>query len=143
MWANLKESLPPWINAHVLHGRARSSHRDACSGKCFQVELGVTYNIKGEGCGALGRCWMSWRSASLWPGCLWRATPAVRAPPPPREAIKQIVVDALGMGAPLGEGASGDVFAADMVRHCSAPVPSVTQATSAATDSVPPGGQRS
>ena len=36
--------------------------------------------------------------------------------PPPREAIKQITVDVLGMGAALGGGASGDVFAADMVR---------------------------
>ncbi len=43
--------------------------------------------------------------------------PCCARAPPPREAIEQITVDALGMGASLGEGASGDVFAADMVRR--------------------------
>ena len=42
--------------------------------------------------------------------------PCCASPPPHRREIQEVSVDALGMGASLGEGASGDVFAATMAR---------------------------
>ena len=72
------------------------------------------------------RLWGAWQVPDELAQCrslAWvslAGNPCCPPPPPPREAIEQTTVDALGMGAPLGEGASGDVFAADMVRHPSA-----------------------
>ena len=64
----------------------------------------------------LARCQsLAWTSLAGNPCC---AKPSL-----PRHDIQHIAADALGMGASLGEGASGDVFAADMVSCCPGLVP--------------------
>ena len=42
--------------------------------------------------------------------------PACAEAPPPRSQIRTLTMDELSLGRPLGDGASGDVFAATLVR---------------------------
>ena len=53
------------------------------------------------------------------PSLAWTSlggNPACAEAPPPRSQIRTLPMDQLDLGRPLGDGASGDVFAAVLVR---------------------------
>ena len=91
-----------WKHVHMLEQTSQGSQRSPEG----LTEVPECWQVPDELAQCQSLAWVSLAGNA----CCARA-------PPPREAIEQITVDALGMGVSLGEGASGDVFAADMVRH--------------------------